>query len=44
MKKNYETPTVEILAFATEDVIRTSGETARLFAETPEDRFEDAGA
>ena len=44
MKKNYKAPVMEILAFATEDVIRTSGETARLFAETPEDKFEDAGA
>ena len=42
MKMNYEVPTLEILAFATEDVIQTSGDTARYEAETPEDKFADA--
>ncbi len=44
MKKNYEAPVMELLVFSTEDVIRTSGETARYLAETPEDKFEDADA
>lgn len=40
MKKRYEAPELEILAFSTEDVIETSGESmARFSAETPEDWF-----
>ena len=40
MKKNYEAPELEILAFATGDVIETSGESTALYsAETPEDWF-----
>ena len=41
MKKNYVTPEVEILVFATEDVIETSGSTARFSVDTPEDWFAD---
>ena len=41
MKMNYVAPEMEILVFATEDVIETSGQTARFSVDTPEDWFAD---
>ena len=45
MKTNYVAPEMEILVFATEDVIETSGGlTARFSVDTPEDWFADKNA
>ena len=44
MKTNYVAPEMEILMFATEDVIETSGPTARFSVDTPEDWFADKNA
>ena len=41
MKTNYVAPEMEILVFATEDVIETSGLTARFSVDTPGDWFAD---
>ncbi len=44
MKTNYAAPEMEILVFATEDVIETSGQTTRFSVDTPEDWFADKNA